>query len=138
MLNGCGTMFYDQRDFRAGGTYITTEWVTAVYLPLIPLRSFRVRYRGPGERKVPIGFGSAESYAVFERARPNGKGSLIYAMIVLCIAWLSLVIQLGSQLFHEGLKDQNVGFFALAAAVLGPLAIPLVVRRRARKRAGLR
>ena len=137
-FNGCGTMFYGQRDFRADGTYITTEWITAIYLPLIPLRSFRVRYRGPAERKVPIGFGSAESDAVLESTRPNGKQVLsVYAMIVFYISWLCLVIQVGSQLYPNGLEDQSIGFIALAVAVLGPPAIPLILRRSARKKAGL-
>ena len=48
-LNGIGTIFYGKRDFRADGTYITTEWITVVYFPLIPFRSLRVRFVGPGE-----------------------------------------------------------------------------------------
>jgi hypothetical protein len=136
-FNGCGTMFYGQRDFRADGSYITTEWITAIYLPRIPLRSFRVRYRGPAERKFGFGFGSAESYAVFEKTRPNGKQVLsVYALIILYVAWLCLALQVGQQLYPGGLKEQNVGFFALAAAVLVPLSIPLILRRRARKRIG--
>ena len=47
------------------------------------------------------------------------------------------LLQIGGQLFPNELEGQNLGFLALALAVLGPLAIPLVLRRRARKRGGL-
>jgi hypothetical protein len=124
-------------EFRPDGTYITTESITAFYLRLIPVRSFRVRYQGPGGRKVPIGFGSAQRYAVFEKTAPNWKQVLsVYALIVLYVAWLCLVLQIARQLSPNGLEGQNLGFFALALAVLGPLTIPLIVRRRARERGG--
>jgi hypothetical protein len=134
-LNGCGTTFYGKREFRADGTYITTEWVTAFYLPLIPLRSFRVRHQGPGEGKVPIGFGSAERYLVFRKTAPNWRQVIsVYALVILYVAWLCLVLQIGTQLYPDGLQGQNLGFAGLALAVLGPLAMPLILRRRARKR----
>lgn len=40
---GIGSTFYGKRDFRTDGSYITTEWLIVVGVPLIPLRSFRVR-----------------------------------------------------------------------------------------------
>ncbi len=45
-LNGIGTKFYGQRDFSPDGSYITTEWFVFIYIPLIPLKSLRVRYQG--------------------------------------------------------------------------------------------
>jgi hypothetical protein len=41
-LNGFGTMFYGEGDRHPDGSFITTEWVAAAYVPLIPLRSYRV------------------------------------------------------------------------------------------------
>ena len=40
-FNGCGTRFYGQREQAEDGSYITTEWITFVYLPLLPIRSYR-------------------------------------------------------------------------------------------------
>jgi hypothetical protein len=135
-LNGFGTTFYGERDHRADGTYITTEWITAFYIPLIPLRSFRLGYRGPAQSKSGFGFGSAESYAVFEKTRPNGKQVLsVYGFLVFCAAWLILTVRMLQLLYPNGLKDHGEVYFALAVAVLGPISIPFFLRRRARKRA---
>ena len=35
-------MFYGEADHHADGSFITTEWITAAFIPLIPLRSFRL------------------------------------------------------------------------------------------------
>jgi hypothetical protein len=51
-LNGCGTRFYGQRDHGADGSYVTTEWITLVFVPLIPIRSFRVLPVGKGTNYV--------------------------------------------------------------------------------------
>jgi hypothetical protein len=40
-INGIGTRYYGRR--AAGhGTYIATKWIVLFYLPLIPLRSYRI------------------------------------------------------------------------------------------------
>jgi hypothetical protein len=43
IIQGFGTAFVGQRDFEADGSYITTEWVLLFCLPVIPLRSLRVK-----------------------------------------------------------------------------------------------
>jgi hypothetical protein len=45
-LNGCGTRYYGKREIGPDGSYVTTEWVTFIYLPIIPLRSKRVLPNG--------------------------------------------------------------------------------------------
>jgi len=42
-LNGFGTRIYGSRDHREDGSYVTTRYVTAVFVPLVPLDSFRVQ-----------------------------------------------------------------------------------------------
>jgi hypothetical protein len=58
-FNGCGTRFYGQQDRAADGSYVTTEWITLVYVPLIPIRSFRVLPVGKGANYV---IHSSQSY----------------------------------------------------------------------------
>jgi hypothetical protein len=41
-FNGFGTRYYGSRDKGPDGSYITTEWVAALFVPLIPLVSYRV------------------------------------------------------------------------------------------------
>jgi hypothetical protein len=51
-FNGCGTRFYGERERAEDGSYITTEWITFVYLPLLPIRSYRVLPVGKGTNIV--------------------------------------------------------------------------------------
>jgi len=74
-LNGFGTGFYGQRDFHSDGSYITTEWVFAAYLPIIPLRSHRL-IRNPTQDRNLIVYIS-EGYLIVETFRRNGKQVLV-------------------------------------------------------------
>jgi hypothetical protein len=47
-FNGCGTRYYGNRDTGPDGSFVTTEWITFVYLPLFPIRSMRVLPQGKG------------------------------------------------------------------------------------------
>ena len=58
-LNGFGTKYYGQRDIAEDGSYITTLWVTAIYVPLLPLASYRVLPVGKGTNIV---IHSSQSY----------------------------------------------------------------------------
>ncbi len=44
--NGIGTKYYGASDRQSDGSFVTTEWVILVDIPLIPLRSQRVTYLG--------------------------------------------------------------------------------------------
>lgn len=47
-LNGCGTKYYGSRDVAEDGSYITTLWITFVWVPIIPLASYRILPTGKG------------------------------------------------------------------------------------------
>jgi hypothetical protein len=51
-LNGFGTKYYGNRERAEDGSYITTLWVTALYVPLFPLASYRVKPTGKGTNLV--------------------------------------------------------------------------------------
>jgi hypothetical protein len=63
-FNGFGTKFYGEGDLRPDGSFITTEWITAAYIPIIPLRSFRLARTKGGVNVVIF---QSQSYAVFEK-----------------------------------------------------------------------
>lgn len=48
MFNGCGTSYYGRRDEGTDGSCITTLWITFVWVPLLPLRTYRVLPTGKG------------------------------------------------------------------------------------------
>lgn len=41
-INGCGTTWYGASDRDRDGSYVVTEWVVFLFMPLIPLGSKRV------------------------------------------------------------------------------------------------
>src|SRR5262249_30662983 len=90
-LQGFGTTFYGARDFHSDGSYITTEWMVIGWVPIIPLRSLRVRYQGAGAPpRFPIGIGYSHSYAVHETGAPNWKQVLYtYLYVIFYGCWLS-------------------------------------------------
>jgi hypothetical protein len=45
-LNGFGTAYYGKRDLAEDNSYVTTLWVAALWIPLFPLASYRVREAG--------------------------------------------------------------------------------------------
>lgn len=48
MFNGCGTAYYGRRDVGSDGSYLTTLWITLIWVPLLPLRTYRVLPTGKG------------------------------------------------------------------------------------------
>ena len=41
-INGCGTKWYGKSLEESDGSYVVTEWITFLWIPLIPLGSKRV------------------------------------------------------------------------------------------------
>jgi hypothetical protein len=64
MFKGTGTTFYGECDWRPDGSFRTTKWFVIVYLPLIPLKSYRLA-RNP-ERDVQAVVFSSTGYVVVE------------------------------------------------------------------------
>ncbi len=48
-FNGTGTKYYGSRERDIGGTYITTQWIVVLGVPLLPLNSWRVYPRDEGQ-----------------------------------------------------------------------------------------
>lgn len=133
-LNGIGTTFYGQRDFREDCTYITTEWLAVFYFPIIPLRSLRVRYQGPGEHRWYLGFGSSDSYAVYEKRFPHWKQVLYtYSYVALLAAWAYLAGSTGVSLFPHAL-DTAFGVTLVFVACIIPVPTPWVLRYYAQRK----
>lgn len=93
-FNGCGTTFYGKRDIGPDGSYVCTEWITLVWVPLIPLRSFRVLPTKDGTNlivwhsqsyqtmKVPLSWPQIRNiYGFF---------TIPIAVLVICLNWSDL------------------------------------------------
>ena len=131
-INGIGTTFYGERDYWPDGSYITTEWVIFLQIPLFPLRSFRLRH----VVDINSGTSSETQYAIYEKTRPNLKQvATIYATLFSAVF-----------LVYFGFKEMHwlAGLFGAAVAAVVPVllvSVPFLVgyflRIRARKKAGL-
>lgn len=63
-LNGTGTRFYGEREKDIGGTYITTKWIVVLWVPLLPLSSWRVYPLGAEQVQYIIEESSGTSQAL--------------------------------------------------------------------------
>ncbi|HEX3625578.1 MAG TPA: hypothetical protein VH280_09140 [Verrucomicrobiae bacterium] len=126
-FNGIGTTFYGQRDFRVDGSYITTEWVVIMLIPIVPLRSLRVRYQGPAEQRISIGIGSAESYAVLEKTIPNWRQVLcVYSYTAFVIAWMVAVACCYGYFFQS--TDMTLSVILIFVSFTLPALLPIGMR----------
>lgn len=91
-LHGMGTAFYGKSDYQPDGSYITTEFVIFVGIPIAPLKSLRVRYAGAKGIIFPI-VHTEESYTVLATMRPNINQVLrIYGFAAFMACWVLAVI----------------------------------------------
>ncbi|MGB8167518.1 MAG: hypothetical protein WCF18_08495 [Chthoniobacteraceae bacterium] len=131
-INGCGTTYYGERDYWPDGSYITTEWVVFLYLPLIPIRSFRLRF------VVEMDGGTEKQFVVYEKTRPNLKqvGGMYFLILlgVLTVYWGFKKMDLLAQIF--GVGPEWVAFLPFPVVAL-EFATVFALRRSAKRRAGL-
>ena len=126
--DGIGASFYGKRDFRADGSYVTTQWAVCFHIPILPLRSFRVRRSASQPRRAP-----APLYEVYEKTWPNWKQVLyIYGYSSFILFWLLIFAA------YFGGSTANLNESLRAAIFIltffWPFVIPAVVRLYARRR----
>ncbi len=66
-VNGFGTKYYGQRDFRPDGSYITTNFFCLAFVPVFPIHSVRV-IPDPKNSAIPF---SKNYYAILEKRWPH-------------------------------------------------------------------
>ena len=140
---GFGTNFVGARDFMADISYVTTEFFTLWYFPLIPLRSFRVIET---ERTFRI-LGSIARSTSHYRTWPiplcwKQIGS-VYATIALSIgSLLGLLPAIGNQQnpgpLHDLSSNDALSTALVFAAPVWPFVMAAILRYFAKRRAGWR
>jgi hypothetical protein len=134
MFNGMGTTCYGKRDFRADGTFLTTEWFVFLFIPLIPFRSIRVTPQGFTDR-------GGQKFAVHQTGFPSLKQVFYtYGFVAILAAWETLVIYSASCVCSSfphvidtvfSLSMLFIGVFVVGAI---PVPIPWILRYYAEKR----
>jgi len=117
-VRGIGAMHYGRCDFRADGSYVTTLWFVVLYLPIVPIRSLRMRKTG---RVKYYGIQPRSEVEILEKIKPHrGQVLRTYAFFA-----AGLVVFLTAAFEHAY-------WLAVPGAVLA--ALPWFLRRRAMER----
>jgi len=137
-VNGFGTKYYGQRDFRPDGSYVTTNFFCLAFLPVFPIHSVRV-IPDPKNSWLPF---SKNYYAVLEKRWPN-------PLQVLCVYLVAAAaVGMGILFFWKidpFLKDSApwlalgwVEAFLFCACLSVPVAAAVLLRGFLRKRGELK
>jgi hypothetical protein len=90
-LNGFGTALYGNRNEQSDASFIKTKWIVLFWIPLIPLRSFRVRYIGHGSSFL----GWSWKYLILDEFRPDIRQVInTYCLITLSVFAFWLLVAL--------------------------------------------
>ncbi len=117
-VRGIGAMHYGRCDFRADGSYVTTLWFVFLYLPIVPIRSLRMRKTG---RVKYYGIQPRSEIEILEKTKPHrGQVLRTYAFFA-----VGLVIFFTAALAHA---------FWLAVPGAALVALPWLLQRRAVER----
>jgi hypothetical protein len=139
-IYGFGTEYFGQRELQRDGSYVTTEFLTALGIPLVPLGSQRVRKDGL-ESFGPsvIGWTSQQGYEV--RAAPMNWREALNVYLGAMGLLITILLALASPILLVAATDTDpvvrlTGITLLVvAAVAIAAAVYLVRRRNARLRA---
>ena len=130
-FQGFGTTHVGESARRADGSYVTTEWVVVLLVPLIPLRSVRLRpLEYKDERSGPI-VSRTLRYEVLERLPVQwGQVVKVYAALVAFVALVGFIVSVAvTQRWH-----QNTLMAVMAAVVAAAIAIDRIKHTVGRKR----
>jgi hypothetical protein len=124
-IKGIGTRFFGQRDFRPDGTYVTTEFSILFHIPVLPIRSVRVRYDGV-RRNTETGIRGPQ-YEIREETSLNWIQILyVYAYVVFVFWWLFFWLTHCDKLTKN--LDEKVGALTIVVGFIWQFFIPQAMR----------
>ena len=89
---GFGTGFRSDTPLLQDGTFITTKWITLFYVPIIPLRSYRVKYLGSSSEFHFTGFSSTSQYQIMQKIPWDTREVIKFWLYILAIIALFIGI----------------------------------------------
>jgi len=127
-INGFGTKYYGEADLRPDGSFITTEWITLAYLPVIPIRSYRLA-RIPGGVTAVVY--NSTSYAVFEKLPVHWPQVLrVYSFVLLAAGWTTAMMWIFfDQLAIFDRPNSAILMFVFIATLIVPFLAVWWIRR---------
>jgi hypothetical protein len=130
-INGFGTTYYGECDFRADGSFVTTEWFVMAYLPVFPLHSKRVIRAAKGDVNLLV-YQSRGFVLVEDLPRNWRQAFATYGFVLAMIALVIGVLHLPWPWSSHPTLFLIFDLLLLAS----PFVFLSVVRSRAQKRAG--
>ncbi len=131
-FNGTGTRFYGEREYWPDGSYITTQWVSFVYIPLLPLRSLRLRHDRTTTIPQLHGIGSTAHFEVKAKIRLNWKQVGSTYLYLIAVAGLFLIqIVVSTKVFPGRKLPATAVFGILGFTALFAILTPKLLRWRA-------
>lgn len=120
-MNGFGTSYVGECEHAPDGSYVTTERVIGLGVPLLPLRSFRVL---PISAAGMIGVAFEERYAVQPIPLAARQVARTYGFMGAYLAWLFATVRW--LYLHESLNAPPEHLSLVAVLTLVWLALPFV------------
>jgi hypothetical protein len=131
-IKGIGTGFFGQRAFRPDGTFLTTEFSVMGHLPILPIRSIRVRCLGQRCNRDELGLGPGPLYGIYEETNPNWiQVAYVYTYMVFVVWWLFFF----GKHFDSFTKnmDEKLGALTIIVGFIWPFFIPRLMRFMSRR-----
>lgn len=136
-VNGFGTKYYGQRDFRPDGSYVTTNFFCLAFFPVLPLHSVRV-IPDPKNSAMPF---SKNYYAILEKRWPHPLQVLSIYLWAATAAVMGIIFfwKIEPLLKERGLSLGHnwVEAFIFGVCMLVPVAGGVLLRSLLRKRGQL-
>jgi hypothetical protein len=133
-FNGIGTTYYGACDFDSDGSYVTTQWFTFIYVPILPLHSVRLR---EGETRS-VFMGSQTSLEGVSRVPLNTRQVLrVYAFVCGIFASILLPFPVNDFLIATGIASSDPTWDGIRVGGIASLGLiaTLVTRWRVQKKA---
>jgi hypothetical protein len=124
-IHGTGTALYGRRDYLLDRSFVTTEWVTIGYVPIIPLISKRISYT----RLDPFHSYDGSGHYIVETMPLNVKQVVsVYGWVASLLAWFILATSFQQSLVRlAGDEDKAAGILLTFLGVI--IATPYLLRR---------
>ena len=116
---GCGTNFYGSWEKREDDSYVTTEWITIFYVPVFPLKSYRVIKNNSTITDSGYVISSSAQYNIVEYVSLDVLQVLsVYVAIFVLVAWAAMFISVAAKINIDDSLTLQV--MLTAALVLSP------------------
>jgi hypothetical protein len=113
---GCGTVFYGASKRRTDGSFITTQWFTILYIPVVPIQSYRVTRLASATKNYGASITTTVNYAILEKFKLDLRQVLIVFLYLLgyivCVSFVfGLIDKMGAAHANKSFgSDILIGF----------------------------